>query len=390
MLHLALTTLLTLQSASASPGVNQNSPGEESSAPAATPTVPRRATPTPSHPSRHTPSPSPSPTPTPRGPQGLLVVANKSDATVSILDAANGRTRATVPVEPGPHEVEVLPDGKTAAVSDYGRGGAPGRMVSFIDLTAGKVVSRVDIGEGSRPHGLKALIDGRLLVTAEGKRELVVVDTKTGKIAMRAPTGHEVSHMVAASPDARRAYVTSLRDGLVTVIDLSTGKIIQDVTTGKGAEGVDVSPDGREVWVANRGADTITVIDAHRLKVAATIHAGEFPIRVKLTPDGRRAIVSFTGSGDVGVFDASSHAEVKRIPIGREAVPGAQNRVFRKRFGSGPAPVGLLVSPDGTRAWVSATHADVVAVVDLQAFRVEDAWTAGKEPDGLAGSFAKK
>jgi hypothetical protein len=31
-----------------------------------------------------------------------------------------------------------------------------------------------------------------------------------------------------------------------------------------------------------------------------------------------------------------------------------------------------------------------VAVVDLQAFRVEDAWTAGKEPDGLAGSFAKK
>jgi YVTN family beta-propeller protein len=367
--------------------VAQNSPGEETSAPTATPSAPRRTTPTPSR-SRHTPSPSP--TPTPRGPQGLLVVANKSDATVSILDAATGKTQATVPVEAGPHEVEILPDGKTAAVSNYGRGDTPGRLVSFIDLVAGKVVSRVDIGEGSRPHGLKALIDGRLLVTAEGRRELVVVDTKTGKVTMRAPTGHAVSHMVAASPDARRAYVTSLRDGLVTVIDLSTGKVVKDVETGKGAEGVDVSPDGREVWVANRGANTITVVDAHRLAVAATIKAGEFPIRVKLTPDGRRAVVSFTGSGDVGVFDASTHAEVKRIPIGREAVAGTQNRVFRKRFGSSPAPVGLLVAPDGTRAWVSATHADVVTMIDLQALRVEDAWTAGKEPDGLAGSFPKK
>jgi YVTN family beta-propeller protein len=386
MLHLALTTLLTLQSASASPGVAQNSPSGESEAPAATPTAPRRATPTPNR--RH--SPSPTPTPTPSGPQGLIVVANKSDATVSILDAATGRTRATVPVEPGPHEVEILPDGKTAAVSDYGRAGAPGRMVLFIDLEAGKVASRVDIGEGSRPHGLKALIDGRLLVTAEGKRELVVVDTKTGKITMRAPTGHDVSHMVAASPDARRAWVTSLKDGLVTVIDLSTGRLVQDVTTGKGAEGVDVSPDGREVWVANRSANTLTIIDAHRLTVAGTIQAGEFPIRVKLTPNGSRAVVSFTGSGDVGVFDVSTRAEIKRIPIGREAVPGAQNRVFRKRFGSSPAPVGLLVAPDGKRAWVSATHADVVAVIDLQALRVEDAWIAGREPDGLAGSFSKK
>jgi YVTN family beta-propeller protein len=388
MLHLALTTLLTLQSASASPGVNRNAPGSSSEAPAPTATAPRRATPTPH--GRRTPPPTPTPSPTPHGPRGLLVVANKSDATVSILDAATGNTRATVSVEPGPHEVEILPDGKTAAVTDYGRGGVPGRYVSFIDLEAGRVSSRVDIGEGSRPHGLKALIDGRLLVTAEGKRELVVVDTKTGRITMRAPTGHDVSHMVAASPEARRAWVTSLRDGVVTVIDLSTGKIIRDIKTGSGAEGVDVSPDGREVWVANRGANSLAIIDSHRLAVAGTIQAGEFPIRVKFTPDGSRAVVSFTGSGDVGIFDVASRAEIKRIPIGREAVPGAQNRVFRKRFGSSPAPVGLLVAPDGARAWVSATHADVVSVIDLKAMRVEDAWVAGREPDGLAGSFAKK
>ena len=39
-------------------------------------------------------------------------------------------------------------------------------MDVLIDLASGKVVSRIDVGEGSRPHGLKALADGRLLVWA--------------------------------------------------------------------------------------------------------------------------------------------------------------------------------------------------------------------------------
>ena len=187
---------------------------------------------------------------------------NKSDNSISVLDAATGKLKWTAPVESGPHEAEVLADGKTAAVSDYGRAGAPGRVVALIDLATGKVDSRVDLGEGSRPHGLTALRDGRLLVTAEGKRELVVVDPRSARVTARIPTGHDLSHMVAASPDGKRAYVTSLRSGVVTVIDVPGGKVVGDIPTGKGAEGLDVTPDGREIWVANREANTISVIDA--------------------------------------------------------------------------------------------------------------------------------
>jgi YVTN family beta-propeller protein len=315
---------------------------------------------------------------------------NKTDNSVSILDLATGKLRATVAVEAGPHEIEMFADGRMAAVASYGSRNEPGRIVSLIDPASGKVVSRIDIGEGSRPHAIKALPDGRLLVTAEGRRELVVVDPQSAKVTARFPTGKDVSHMVAASPDGRRAYVTSLTGGSVTVIDLVSGKIVKDVPTGKGAEGLDVTPDGREVWVANRDANTITVIDVKLLSPVFTIKASEFPIRVKITPDGRRALVAFTGSGDVRVYDTATRVESARIPIGREAVEGAESRVFQKRFGSSPAPVGLLIAPDGKRAFVSATHADVVAVIDLDKLRIDDAWTAGREPDGLAGKFSGK
>jgi YVTN family beta-propeller protein len=331
--------------------------------------------------------PRTSPTPTPKASADSLYVVDKSDAALAMLDAATGKARATVPIEKGSHEVELLADAKTVAVSGYGSKTEPGRSVTFLDATSGKTTAKLDLGEGSRPHGLKALADGRLLVTAEGKHELVIADPRVPKIVSRIPTGNDVSHMVTASPDGKRAYVSSLAAGVVTVIDLGTGKVVQNVPTGKGAEGMDLTPDGREVWVANRSANTISVIEAKTLKVVFTIQAGEFPIRVRMTPDGLRAVVTFTGSGDVGVYDVATRKEIKRIPIGRDAVSGTETRVFAKRFGKSPAPVGALISPDGKRAWVAASHADVIAVIDLENFRVIDAWPVGKEPDGLAGRF---
>jgi YVTN family beta-propeller protein len=386
MLHLALTVLLAFQNASASPnvsespqsGVQSGTQGSEGSNPSP------ETSPTPA-PGKPTPRPTPSPAAKATGDR--LYVVDKSDASLSLLDAGTGKSRAVVPIDKSSHEAELLADGKAVAVSGYGTTAEPGRYVSLLDAATGKLITKIDIGEGSRPHGLKALSNGHLLVTAEGKHELVVVDPQAGRVMARYPTGKDVSHMVTASPDGRRAYVSSLAGGVVTVIDLGTGKVVQNVETGKGAEGIDVLPDGREIWVANRGANTVSVIEAKTLKVVFTIKASEFPIRVKLTPDGQRAVVSFTGSGDVGVYDVATRTEKQRIAIGRDAVSGTETRVFAKRFGKSPAPVGLLLSPDGKRAWVAATHADVIAVIDLEKGRVEDAWPTGKEPDGLAGKF---
>ena len=79
---------------------------------------------------------------------GTLVVANKSDATVSLVDTGSGEVVATLPTGEGPHEVAVSPDGKTALVANYGTRGAPGSSLTVIDLPgliwpARKVVERL-------------------------------------------------------------------------------------------------------------------------------------------------------------------------------------------------------------------------------------------------------
>lgn len=319
----------------------------------------------------------------------LLVILNKSDNTASILDAKTGVTRATIPVGKAPHEVEILSGGRTAAVSNYGVREEPGRTLTLLDLEKGAAAGTIELPEGARPHGLKALPDGRLLVTAEGLKELFLVDPMARRVTARIPTARETSHMVTASPDGKLAFVANIGSGSVTVVDLSAGKAVKDIPTGDGAEGITITPDGREVWVVNRVADTVSVVDAKALAVAATLKAPQFPIRVKVTPDGKRALVSCARSGDVAVFDVSSRREIRRIAIDREAVPGSRERLFSDRFGKSPVPVGLLIAPDSRRAWVASTNADVVSAIDLDRLVVVGRLTAGKEPDGLAGVFGR-
>lgn len=319
----------------------------------------------------------------------LLVVLNKSDDTASLLDASTGKAVATVPVGHGPHEAEVLAGGRLAAVSNYGDGARPGRSLTLIDLEKRAAAGTVELPEGSRPHGLFALSDGRLLVTAEGSKELFLVDPAARKIAARLRTGQEASHMVVATPDGKLAFVANIGSGTVTIADLDAGTAVSNLSTGRGAEGIAITPDGREVWVCNRADDTISIVDVKALAVTATLKAASFPIRVKITPDGKRALVSCARSGDVAVFDVAARAQVKRIAIDREAVPGSQERLFSTQFGKSPVPVGLLIAPDGRRAWVASTNADVVSAIDLDTLAVVSRLAAGKEPDGLAGRFGR-
>lgn len=323
-------------------------------------------------------------------PTDVLVVVNKSDDTVTILDAKTGTARATVRVGKGPHEAQVLADGKTAAVSNYGKTGEPGRTVTLVDVDRAVAVATIDVGEGARPHGLAALADGRLLVTAEGTKELLIVDPGARSVVARIPTNRNVSHMVVAPRDGKTAFVASIGSGTVTAADLGRKTVIKDVATGAGAEGIDVTPDGAQIWVANREADTVSVVDARKLEILANLPAPKFPIRVKITPDGNRALISCAQSGDVAVFDVASRREVKRIRMDREAVAGSEARVFSTRFGKSPVPVGLLIAPDGKRAWVASTNADVISVIDLDRMEVVGRLTAGKEPDGLAGRFSRR
>lgn len=319
---------------------------------------------------------------------GTLIVLNKAEATVSLLDrdatTGEGEAFAMIGVGIGPHEVAVSPDGKTAVVCNYGDRANAGNSLTVIDLPQRRAVRTIDLGEYRRPHGIVYLSDGeRIVVTSEVAKKLIVVNVPEGAVEHAIDTNAEISHMVAVTPDESRAFVANLGSSSISAIDLKNKALIKVVATGRGAEGVDVSPDGREIWVGNRAANNITIIDAETLELSHTLPCPTFPIRCKFTPDGQRVLVSNAESGDVVVFDTLLRGMIKRIPMELTATETTDERLFGDRFGDSPVPVGILITPDGRHAYVANTNADIITLIDLESLEIAGRLTAGKEPDGL-------
>jgi YVTN family beta-propeller protein len=55
-----------------------------------------------------------------------------------------------------------------------------------------------------------------------------------------------------------------------------------------------------------------------------------------------------------------------------------------KKFDLGGGAAGILMAPDGSRAYVAVSGQDKVAVLDLKSLEISGSISTGKQPDGLA------
>lgn len=315
-----------------------------------------------------------------------LIVANKSEATVSLVSLPSGKIAATLPVGTGPHEVAISRDGKRALVSNYGVAGKPGSSLTLIDVEGAKVLKTIELGEAhGKPHGMVWIGEGKALVTSEAGENLLEVDVEAGKVVRAMPTGQRVSHMVVVTPDTSLAFVANIGAGNITAFNLKEGKKLGDIQTGAGAEGIAVTPDGKQVWVTNRAADTVSVVDTATLLVTKTFEAPAFPIRAEVTPDGKRVLISLAKSGDVAVFATAGPALERRIALPAPPVADRGGRLLAD-FGDSSIPIGIEIAPDGKRAYVAHANADQISIIDLESFKKVGSLTAGKEPDGMGMS----
>ena len=296
-------------------------------------------------------------------PKSALLVLNKEEATLAIVDPVSLKVIAKVSTGDNPHEVATSADGKWAFVSNYGRGGG---SISAIDLVAQKE-TRVDVGELRGVHGIAAM-NGKAVFASEAAKLVASYDPATGKIERLVSTNQDQSHMVVMSQDNSKMFISNMGSGTVTIAERGAAWSQTAVAVGQRPEGIDVSPDGKEIWTATFGDGNIAVIDVATKKVKQTFPSNTRRAnRVKITPDGKLALVSDMGGGELVIFDVASRKEVKRLRLG-------------------PNPEGILMEPSGQRAFVAVTGEDQLAVIDLKTMSVTTRFSTGKGtgPDGMA------
>lgn len=291
-----------------------------------------------------------------------LLVLNKEDATLAIVDPNSGKISARIPTGEGPHEVAT--DSKLAYVGNYGAQ-TPGSTLSIIDLASKRELHRVDLGPLRRPHGMFAA-EGKVYFTAELNKLIARYDPASNQVDWLLGTGQGSTHMVMLPADGSKIFTANIGSDSISIFERASNWNQTVVPVGKGPEGFDVSPDGREIWTAHSRDGGVSIIDIASKRVVRTLDVKtKRSNRLKFTPDGKRVLISDLDAGEILILDAPSGHEIKRMKVGK-------------------APEGILMDPQATRAFIGVNGDNFVAVLDLRTLEVTAKLATGRGPDGMA------
>lgn len=305
-------------------------------------------------------------------PSPALLVLNKADKQLAIIDPASGKVVARVGVGDGPHEVAVSGDAHYAYVANYGEQ-TPGHTLSIVDLPAQALLQTVNLETLGRPHGL-AFVKDKLYLTAEMNRLIARYDPVANKLDWFFGTGQALTHMLVANADATLIFTANIGSNTVSALERAeapAGWSETQIPVGKGPEGIDWSPDGQEVWTATGGDGCVSIINVASKKVTNTFSVGaKRTNRLKFTPDGRLVLLSDRDGDELIVLDRAT-------------------RTVRTRLKMGRYPEGILITPDGARAYVAQEGANDIAIIDLKTLSITGHISPGSGPDGMAWAVRK-
>ena len=304
-------------------------------------------------------------------PSPTLLVVQKDDFQLAIIDPVSKKILKNIPCGDDPHEVEVSTDGKLAFVSNFAPfvvDEKPGRTITIIDLVAQKQLRQLDLGPQSMPHGLW-FADGKLYFTAQGFKLIGRFDPAIDKVDWMLGTAQEGTHMIALTKDLSTIFTANSSSNSVSVFQHKQKLPSWEETVipvGSRPQAMDISPDSKEYWTAQGGDGKVSVINIASKKVVQTIDVKtKGSNRLKFTLDGKLVLISDMRGGETVVVDAAQRKEIKRIPTGN----------FSE---------GILMNPDGRHAYVAVAGENNIAIIDLNTLQISDRIPTGRNPDGLA------
>lgn len=307
----------------------------------------------------------------------LLLVANKGDQTLSIVDPESGAQLAAVPVGGNTgHEVAATPDGRTAFVPIYGdagvgQPGTDGTTISVIDLISRTKIATIDLGRAARPHcAIYCPADGKLYVTTELMQAITVIDPATRAVVGSIPTGEQQSHMLAISSDGKRGYTANVGPGTVSAIDLVNKKMLAIIPAAKVVQRIAISADNRWVFTADQAKPQLVVIDTATNTVKTRVPLPDSGFGMTPTHDGRYLLITLPSSDGVAILNLQT-TKIERVI----RVPAD--------------PQEILVRPDDGVAYVSCDRSKQVAAINLSTGKIEKLIRVGTNADGLAWAPAK-
>ncbi len=188
-----------------------------------------------------------------------------------IMGTGQNRTHM-IYVSPGLNQIVTTNAGSASVsiIEKIGGGAASGPSSGDWNETV------VPVGRGS--EGFDVSPDGKEIWVANADDGTVsIIDVASKKVIDTLAANVKDANRLKFTPDGKLAFISSLRQPDVTVLDRVTRKEVKRIKVGEGAAGVLMQPDGSRVYVACSPDGYVAVIDLHSLEVVGRIEAGQEP-----------------------------------------------------------------------------------------------------------------
>lgn len=241
---------------------------------------------------------------------------------VIVIDPLKDEIIERIDIAPDQHlaHIVVTRDGKTA----FATAQEPG-LVYRINGETYKIDKTLPLAKDSQPHGLRLSSDDtKAYIALIGGKGIGVIDIKTNAIKIIPLAGSAVqtavipnsSYIAASIYDTKQmAFYDSLTEE-VFYIDLPF--------ESEGAIQSYATPDGKYLYVADQGyyfgkptSDYVYKIDVQNKEVVQRIQAGVAPHGVVVSPDGKRAYITNLLSDDISVIDTLTDKEITKVKVGK-------------------------------------------------------------------------
>ncbi len=207
-----------------------------------------------------------------------------------------------------------------------------------------------------------------------GDGTISIIDISTDKLIDEIKIGNSVSHGIAVSSDGSKIYTGNLEDGKVFVVDVESKEILKTIDTGRNLHGIDITPDGKYLFTTSGDLQEgeefnyINIIDTKEDKVIKTIQSnGKSPSHIDFTKDSKLAFVNNVMSGNVSMLDIENFEIISTFDVG--IMPNESE-----------------LSPDDKYLYAANVQDGTVSIVHLKKGREVDKIKAGEGTHGLAVS----
>ena len=184
---------------------------------------------------------------------------------------------------------------------------------------------------------------------------------------------------LALSQDRKKLYVARFIDKFLDVIDLASHTTEAQIPLPFGPYAIALVPAKNELWAAGFADSSLAVIDLQSATLAAQLPAGGGdPLGLAVSPDSSRVYVSISDADSVVAFDTATRTIVATRRTGDDDLLDENGSPL-----PATSPSGILLDPSSNRLFVARAADNAVEVLDATTLAPLGAIPVGWYPTSL-------